>query len=161
MKRLLPAPFLSSAVLLVWLLLAGELSFGQILLGLLLALLLPWIAKRLRPDRHALRAPTVALRLCLVVLWDIVVSNIQVARIILGAESAIRPGWAWVPLDIRNADGIATLAGIITMTPGTVSAELAEDHAHLLVHFLDLRDAEAQVREIKQRYEAPLMEIFR
>lgn len=161
MNRLLPSPFLSLTILTVWLLLVGELSAGQLLLGALLALVLPWIAQRLRQTRARMRAPLTMLKLAGVVLWDIVVSNIQVARVILGPESAIRPGFVRIPLDIRNPHGIATLAGIITMTPGTVSADLSPDHSHLLVHFLNLDDAQAQIDQIKQRYEAPLREIFR
>lgn len=161
MNCLLPSPFLSLTILTVWLLLVGELSAGQLLLGALLALVLPWIAQRLRQTRARMRAPLTMLKLAGVVLWDIVVSNIQVARVILGPESAIRPGFVRIPLDIRNPHGIATLAGIITMTPGTVSADLSPDHSHLLVHFLNLDDAQAQIDQIKQRYEAPLREIFR
>ncbi|MBB5014410.1 Na+/H+ antiporter subunit E [Rehaibacterium terrae] len=161
MSRILPSPFLSLTVLAVWLLLVGELSAGQLLLGALVAIVLPWVAQRLRQTRARMRSPLTMLKLAGVVLWDIVVSNIQVARVILGPESAIRPGFVWIPLDIRNPHGIATLAGIITMTPGTVSADLSPDRSHLLVHFLNLDDPQAQIDQIKQRYEAPLREIFR
>lgn len=161
MRRLLPSPLLSLTVLAVWLLLVGALSVGQLLLGALLAVILPLLAQRLRQDRARVRAPLVALKLAGVVLWDIVVSNIQVARAILGREIRLRPGWVWIPLDIENPHGIATLAGIITMTPGTVSSSLSPDRRHLLVHFLDLDDQDAQIAQIKQRYEAPLREIFR
>ena len=94
------------------------------------------------------------------VLWDIVLSNIEVARRILGPERAITPGFLWLPLDLTNLHGITALASIITLTPGTLSAELSEDRRHLLVHCFNLRDAEATVAAIKQRYEAPLKEIF-
>ena len=66
----------------------------------------------------------------------------------------------WVPLDLTNIHGITTLASIITLTPGTVSAELSDDRRYLLVHALDLQDPQALIDEIKLRYEAPLKEIF-
>jgi multicomponent K+:H+ antiporter subunit E len=94
------------------------------------------------------------------VLGDIVLSNIEVARRILGRESRIHPAFVWIPLDITNPHGIAALAGIITMTPGTLSAELSPDNRHLLVHCFHLDDAEATIAQIKQRYESPLREIF-
>ena len=75
-------------------------------------------------------------------------------------QRRLRPGFAWIPLDIRNPHGVAAFAGIITMTPGTVSSDLSADGRFLLVHFLDLDDADAAVRDIKQRYEVPLMEVF-
>lgn len=160
MRRLLPAPLLSAALLVVWLLLNNTLAPGQILLGALLALVLPLLTDRLRPERAHLRRPVLAARLLLRVLWDIVLANFEVARRILGPEEALRPRFVWLPLDIRDPWGIAVLAGIITLTPGTVSSDLTADRRYLLVHALDVDDPAALVVAIKQRYERPLMEIL-
>jgi multicomponent K+:H+ antiporter subunit E len=159
-KRLLPAPLLSAALLLCWLMLNQSASAGNWLLGSLLAVAVPWFTERLRPDKPRIKAWGPVLRLGGVVLKDIVLSNVEVARRVLGPESALSPGWVWVPLDIRDPHGIVTLAGIITLTPGTLSAELSEDRRHLLVHAFNLGDAPALVADIKLRYETPLREIF-
>ncbi len=156
----MPAPLLSAALLVVWLLLNNTLAPGQILLGALLALVLPLLTDRLRPERAHLRRPVLAARLLLRVLWDIVLANFEVARRILGPEAALRPRFVWLPLDIRDPWGIAVLAGIITLTPGTVSSDLTADRRYLLVHALDVDDPAALVAAIKQRYERPLMEIL-
>jgi multicomponent K+:H+ antiporter subunit E len=79
---------------------------------------------------------------------------------VLGPEHLVQPRFVWVPLDIRDAHGIVALAGIITMTPGTLSAELADDRRHLLIHAFDVEDEAALVADIKKRYEAPLRVIF-
>ncbi|MFC4726751.1 Na+/H+ antiporter subunit E [Coralloluteibacterium thermophilus] len=160
MSRLFPAPLLSVAVFLTWLLLANSIAPGQLLLGAVFGIALPWLVRDLRDDRPRMRRPGVALRLALRVGWDILVGSVDVARRILGRESAIRPEFVWVPLDIRDVHGISALAGIITLTPGTLSAELSEDRRHLLVHCFHTDDAQSIVRTIKTRYEAPLMEIF-
>lgn len=160
MKTLFPAPLLSLCVFVVWLLLVGSIEPGHLVLATLQAVLLPPIAQRLRHGAAGIRRPLVALRLFLVVLWDIVVSNIQVAKLILGREANIHPGFLWLPLDVRNPHAIATLAGIITMTPGTLSAEVSADNRHLLVHCFSLDDEAGTIAQIKQRYEAPLKEIF-
>ncbi|KFL36966.1 Na+/H+ antiporter subunit E [Arenimonas donghaensis] len=160
MKRWLPAPLLSVTVFVVWLLLVASLEPAHVLLAAVLALVLPLVAQRLREDTAHARRPGVAARLIVVVLWDIVLSNIEVARRILGRESRMRPAFVWIPLDITNRHGISALAGIITMTPGTVSSELSPDQRHLLVHFLHLEDADAAIAHIKSRYEAPLREVF-
>ena len=160
MKRWLPAPLLSLAVFVVWLLLVATLAPAHLLLAALLAIALPLLAQRLREDTAHLRRPLLAARLAMVVLWDIVLSNIEVARRILGRESKIHPGFIWIPLEIRNPHGIAALAGIITMTPGTLSSELSADRRFLLVHCLHLEDADAAIAQIKARYEAPLREVF-
>lgn len=159
MARLLPSPLMSAALLVAWLLLNG-ISSGHLALALVLAVAIPRLTERFRSDRPRLRAWPVALRLAFTVLWDIVVSNVQVAWLILGPERRIQPRFVWLPLDIRDPHGIASLAGIITMTPGTLSADLTDDRRFLLVHALNVSDEAALVASIKTRYEAPLQRIF-
>jgi multicomponent K+:H+ antiporter subunit E len=160
MKSWFPSPMLSLSVFGVWLLLVASLEPGHVLLAAVLAVLLPLLAQRLRTEQAGMRRPDVAVRLAFRVLWDIVLSNIEVAGRILGSEARIHPGFVWVPLDIRNPYGISALAGIITMTPGTLSAELSADRRYLLVHCFHLEDAAGTIAQIKQRYEAPLREVF-
>jgi len=156
----LPAPLLSAVLFTVWLLLNNTLDPAHIVLAAALALVVPRFTERLRPDKPRLQRPATIVRLGFTVLWDIVVSNIEVARRILGPEAAINPRFVWVPLDIRDPNGILALAGIITMTPGTLTAELSEDRRFLLVHAFDVNDEAALIAQIKARYEKPLREIF-
>ena len=158
--RLLPSPGLSAALFLAWLMLNGSLAPGHLLLGALLALALPLVtaSRQARPVR--VRAWGTAARLLLTVLWDIVVCNIEVARRVLGPEAALQPAFVWVPLDLRSPQGLVLLAGIVTLTPGTVSSGFSDDRRHLLVHALHCPDPAALVAGIKARYEAPLQEIL-
>lgn len=160
MRRLLPSPAISVVLFVAWLLMNGSLSAGHLALAALLAVAIPIVLAPLRGERARLGRPAVAARLLLVVLGDIVVSNIEVARRILGPESRIHPAFVWVPLTIRDPHGITTLAGIITMTPGTLSSDLSEDRRHLLVHAFNVDDPQQLIASIKARYEAPLIEIF-
>lgn len=160
MKRLLPSLPLSAAVFVLWLMLVSEVSWGQLALALSLAIALPLMASALNPERaHFGRYRAIA-GLAGTVLVDIVVSNVEVARRILGPQRALRPGFIWVPLELTSIHAITALASIITLTPGTVSAELTEDQRYLLVHCFNLHDPEHAIATIKSRYEAPLKEIF-
>jgi multicomponent K+:H+ antiporter subunit E len=95
------------------------------------------------------------------VLWDIMVANVQVAWIVLTRpNSKLRPAWIIIPLDLRQPEAITVLAGTITLTPGTVSADVSNTGHYLLVHALDAPDPDAVRDDIKQRYEARLKEIF-
>src|SRR5690606_8620646 len=94
------------------------------------------------------------------VLWDIVVANLHVARLVLGPKSRLNPAFVEVPMELKDEFLLATLASIISLTPGTVSAGLTPDHKTLLLHALDVPDIDALVVEIKKRYEAPLLEVF-
>jgi len=159
-KRWLPSLPLSLTVFCFWLLMNDEVSVGQVVLGLLLALTIPLFAARLdREFARIGRLRSVPRMFCVLAL-DIVRSNITVALQVLGPERNIHPGFIWVPLDIGNIHGIAALTSIITLTPGTVSSALSDDRRYLLVHVLNLEDADEVIRQIKTRYEAPLMEIF-
>jgi multicomponent K+:H+ antiporter subunit E len=164
MSRLLPAPMASALVFLVWLLLNNTVDPAHLLLAAVLAVALPIATARLVPDRPRILDWGALLRLALVVFYDIVVANIEVARRILGPERAIRPRFVWVPLDLRDPHGILALAGMITMTPGTISSELSPDRRHLLVHALHVEGGEQGAADlvagIKQRYEQPLIRIF-
>ena len=160
-QRLLPAPLLSLVLAIMWPMLNQSWSLGQCLLGAGAGRGRALVHRAAAAEaRVTLRRPAVALRLGLVVLKDIVGSNIDVARLILGREAAIRPGFVWVPLTFADPHGIVALAGIVTMTPGTLSAELSADRRHLLVHAFNVDDPAALVDDIKARYEAPLLEIF-
>jgi multicomponent K+:H+ antiporter subunit E len=146
-----------------WLLLSESLSVGNLLLAAAFGLAIPWWTECFRADRPTLKNFGVLARLLLVVLRDIVLSNLTVARQVLGPESAIQPRFVWVPLDLRDPNGIVMLAGIITMTPGTLSSDLSPDRRHLLVHALHCPDEAAEaalVADIKARYEAPLVAVF-
>lgn len=158
--RLFPAPALSVVLFISWLLLAGSPSVGHIALAAVLAVVIPRWTERLDVDRVRIGSWGAATRLAVIVLYDIVASAVTVARQILGPEERIRPGFVWVPLAIRDAYGTASLASIITMTPGTLSVDLSQDRRHLLVHALHVDDPDELIASIKSRYEQPLMAIF-
>ena len=160
-RRFLPHPRLSLFVTLIWLALVNEISAGAVLMGLALGVLMPILTGPFWPDPPRLRHPLKLLGYCGVVLWDIVVANLQVARLILRVPNdQLRSHYVTVPLALTSPEAITVLAGTITMTPGTVSVELSADGRALLVHGLDVPDPEALAADIKSRYEARLLEIF-
>ena len=157
----LPHPLFSASLVLVWLLLQNSLDLGNLLLGLVLGLGIPLWTRVLWPKRLRVRSWVAVLRYSVMVIGDIVLANIDVARLILFRRvSELRTRWVSVPLELSSPEAITVLAGTVTMTPGTVSCDLSADGRYLLVHCLDAPDAEQIVREIKTRYEARLKEIF-
>ena len=145
-----------------WLLLNQTLALGQILLGLVLAVVLGLSASALRPLHVRLQRLDLAALLALAVLKDIVRSNIAVARVVLGLERhrEVRSGFLRIPLELRDPHGLAALAIIVTSTPGTVWVGLSPAGDTLTLHVLDLQNEAEWIELIKQRYEAPLMRIF-
>lgn len=153
-------PALSVLLAAVWLLLQQSLALPQLIWAAVLGLLLPRLIHGfLGPALH-LHRPGLALRFVFVVLWDILVSNLSVARLVLSPWSRPQPAWVRVPLTLSQPGAVALLASIITMTPGTVSCVIDEEAHEILVHALNCTDPAALVAEIKARYEQPLLEIF-
>jgi multicomponent K+:H+ antiporter subunit E len=145
-----------------WLLLAEHVSLAQVLLGTAVSMLMVFGFRAVRPVHPRLRRPASAVRLLGRVTLDILKSNYNVARIVLGLSGGreIRPGFVDIPLRLRDPHGLATLAAIVTSTPGTVWANLSDDGATLTLHVLDLKDEQEWRETITQRYERLLMEIY-
>jgi len=161
MRRLLQSLPLACLLLVLWLVLNDSLSAGHLILGAAIALTLALLAPVLRPVRARLSHPLTALRLAGHVAANIARSNRDVGRIILrGPKAGTEPGFLDIQLRIRDPHGLATLACIITFTPGTVWAGHDPERNILTLHVLDLSDPQGLTRIIQDRYERPLMEIF-
>ncbi|ALD02058.1 pesticidal protein Cry1Ba [Acinetobacter sp. TTH0-4] len=155
----LPHPFVSVIVSLSWVMLAHNLEattlFMAVLLGIFIPRLIqPFIART--PDIQWI----LAFKLFFVVLWDIIISNIKVAKLVLGPTHKLHPKWFRVPLETQHEEVNVLLALIITTTPGTVTAGIDQDHGDILVHALSSDNVEMDIQEIKNRYEKTLMMIF-
>ena len=152
-------PVLSALLGASWLALSHSLEPVHLLSAALIGLILPRVL-------HPFLTPAdridwvAALRLTGVVIKDIVMSNITVARLVLGSMSTPRPAWLPVPLATDHPRINALFATIITTTPGTVSCVVDEQRHVILVHALNCDDAQAMIDDMKNRYETPLMQIF-
>ena len=159
-RWLIPAPLLSAALLGLWLALARSMSLGQVLLGLAIALVMPRITRRWRP-RARVRRPLVVARFIATVVRDVVVSSFEVAwGVVVAPWRPPRARFVVIPLALKDPVGLAALAMVTTVVPGTVWSELALDRGALLLHVWDVADEEAFVARYKARYEKPLREIF-
>lgn len=148
-------------LLAIWLLLNDTLQSGQIVFGVLLAILVVLLTADGRPLQARPRRVLLALSLLAHVAVDIVRSNFAVAAVVLGSrQRRSHSDFMQIPIELRDPHGLAMLACIITATPGTVWAGLSVDGATLTIHVLDLQDKEVWIRTIKDRYEQPLKEIF-
>jgi multicomponent K+:H+ antiporter subunit E len=160
-KWLLPHPFLTLLLAVVWILLQNEVSAGMAVFGLILGIIIPRGTAIWWPETPQAFHMGKMISYSSVVIWDIIVANVEVAWIVLTVpNSKLKPAWIVVPLDLVQPEAITMLAGTITLTPGTVSADLSDAGHSLLVHVLHTDDPDAVRDEIKTRYEARLKEIF-
>ena len=159
--RRLP-PVLVVGLLALWLLLNRSMSLETVVLGLVVSLGVAWASSGLRPLQPTLRRTYLAGVLLAFVLRDIVRSNFNVARVVLGWRrgTELKSGFVKVPLALKEPHGLAVLAGIVTSTPGTVWVSHDAEASELTLHVLDLTDEAAWIAWVKEPYERLLLEIF-
>lgn len=159
MRRWLPHPFVSVITGLAWVMLNNSFDGFNLICAIIIGIIIP---KSIAP--FITRTPNIcwstSIKLFFVVLWDIVLSNFLVAKLVLGPKSNLQPVWFRIPLSTNHENVNALLAMIITTTPGTVSAGIDQERGDILVHALNANDPDTEVKIIKQRYEAQLIKIF-
>ncbi|MBF7688725.1 Na+/H+ antiporter subunit E [Acinetobacter rathckeae] len=157
--RWLPHPFVSVLCGLIWLMLNHSIALSEVITACLIAIIIPKLSAP-----FIARTPNIqwqpSIYLFFTVLWDIVVSNFVVAKLVLGPKKNLEPKWFRIPLETKHEQVNSLLAMIITTTPGTVSAGIDQARGDILVHALNAKDPDAEIKLIKQRYEQPLIQIF-
>ncbi len=157
---MLPYPILTVSLILMWLLLNGF-TLGQLIMGSLVAVFASWAMASLRPDKPKLKKWWLLPKLFFIVLFDIILSNVTVAMLIIrGRKKGHKSGFLTIPLELKDRTALALLAVILTSTPGSVWLEYDSYDGSILMHVLDLEEEEQWVATIKNRYEKLLMEIF-
>ncbi|ASP37456.1 Na+/H+ antiporter subunit E [Bacterioplanes sanyensis] len=158
-RRLFPMPVHSLLLWFVWSLL-NNFSAGHMVLGAILAWLIGMVAARFTAATTRVDRPLQVPVYVLVLLWDIILSNLDVARRVLSPNRSLRPGFVAFPLDLTGDFPQTVLASTISLTPGTVSVDLSTDRRWLYIHVLHLENEEQLITSIKHGYERRLKEIF-
>jgi multicomponent K+:H+ antiporter subunit E len=161
MNKIIPHPILTISLIIVWLLLNNTIAAGHIVLGTILAILIPWFSASFWEEKVCAKNPIVFLKFVAVVMYDIIIANITVAKQVLGSNNELKPTLFNLPITIEHPLGISILASTISLTPGTVSCDLSEDKTYLVIHGLSVENVEEEVETILNRYEKPLLEVFK
>lgn len=124
----------------LWLVFNGKVTAEIVLFGVAISAALYWFACRYmgyspRKDLQALRLAFLALRYVFVLLVEIVKANAQVIRLIMTSKYEVEPALVSFHTDLKTSAAKVALANSITLTPGTITVSLEEDHYQ--VHCLD------------------------
>lgn len=144
-----------------WAAVNGSFTLGTLGVGFALGgAVLWWMRPLYGPGDYFERFARVV-RLAGFFLWELVVSCLQVAHDVLTAKHHSRPGVIAVPLDAETPLEITVVANLITLTPGTLTLDVAEDRSKLWVHAMFIEDADSLRRSLKQGMERRVLEVFR
>lgn len=94
-------------------------------------------------------------------VYELALSSFAVAKAALAPRSRMRTASAIVavPIQLRTDLGIAVLANLVTLTPGTCSLHVSDDRRILYVHALDAESPEAVIASIRRAFERRIAEI--
>lgn len=147
---------------LVYLALTSNLQPSNIVVGVLLAVLALVL---IRPERKTMsprdypRSLMALVRYVATLAADLVISGLQVARVVLTPSLPIRPGVIAIPSDTKSDLGLALSAHAITLTPGNLVVE-TDVAGVMYTHCLDATDAAETVGEAQQMRRELLDQIF-
>ena len=146
----------------VWAAITGNFSALNLLLGAGIGALTALLLRNSLAEPHVLRRLKRIVLLFLVFLWELVVSAVRVAMIVLAPDlkKALRPAIIAYPLTVKSDAEITLLANMMTLTPGTLSIDVADDRSVIYVHVLQLGDRDALVASIANGFERRIREIF-
>lgn len=139
---------------LAWVALTGQLNLPNALFGLLLGFGLARLVAPQRLSLGVLRRLPQALSLAAFLLYELLLANVRVASLVLARRPQLRPAILAVPIELKHDWQVALLAGLVTLTPGTLSIEVSSDSRTLFIHFLNLVDPERERRAIREGFEA-------
>jgi len=147
---------------LLWALLTGEVSVGNLTLGFVLGyaalvVLYPATGKKSSYFQKTLQF----IRFVLFFTKELIVSSYRVALDVIKPLPLMRPGVIGIPLDAETDLEITMLANIISLTPGTLSLDVSEDRKTLYIHAMYVVNPDDLRREIKDGLERRLLELLR
>jgi len=146
---------------LTWSAVTGSFSFFNFTFGFVLAIFaLSLIREQVGSVGYFSRARRV-MSLLLLFLYELVLSAVKVAVMVLSPNMNLKPGIFAYPLRVDRDFEITILANLITLTPGTLSVDVSDDRRILYVHAIDASDPDAARRDIAEGFERKIMEAFR
>ena len=157
--RALSRPLVWLGLVVMWLLLNASLAPGQILLGMIVATAACWAAMPVLPPKSRVSHIGTIPVLLLVVVKDVIKSNLAVLMLVLGGRTA-RSAFVDIPLELTDENGLAILACIVTATPGSAWIEHNSARNIVTIHVLDTADPDAWAADFKRTYEQRLVEIL-
>jgi multicomponent Na+:H+ antiporter subunit E len=151
-------------VIVLWLLLVWSLQWYDLVAGLFFALLVGIVLSDIYPDNpeRVFNPRRIFWAVLYIPYWlyYMVLANLDVAYRVLHPDMPIRPGIVRVHTDLKSSLARTFLANSITLTPGTMSVDIAGQE--LYIHWINVRGEtpEEHTERIVRPFERMLKEVF-
>lgn len=153
-----------------WILLTWSFDAQELIAGVIVSLVVALFSARFFIHDRAFRFfnPLTLLTALfynfVVFLWELIKANWDMAKRCYGGCKKINPGIVKVPVNLKGNYAQAQLANCITLTPGTITMEIAEenDQTYYYIHWIDVTaDGEEAGDMIKGNMEKWIRRIWR
>jgi len=146
---------------LVWTMLTGDMTFSNLVVGFLLGFVVLLFPQSGSAQGGYGRMVIAGIAFGLFFLRELTVSGLRVAYDVVTPTLSAKPGIIAIPLTVETDFEITTLANTITLTPGTITLDISEDHKVLYVHAMYAEDPELVRRQIIEGLERRVLELNR
>jgi multicomponent Na+:H+ antiporter subunit E len=145
----------------LWSALTGVFTLENLTTGFILGYLTLFVLRGAFGKTYYFLRVSQIVRFSLFFLWELLIANLRVARDVLRpGPLRMKPRVIAVPLEHCGDIGVTLLANVLSLTPGTLSLDVAADRCVLFVHAIHAPDAEKAILEIKQGFERLVLNIL-
>ncbi|WP_301108738.1 Na+/H+ antiporter subunit E [Sporosarcina sp.] len=146
----------------VWMFMNSSLTPSTFVIGYIIGLLMIIMTRRYFRDRLYIWRIWAAIKLTLIFLKELVMSNISVLMLVIKPDlSTVRPMIFALPTELEHDWEITLLSSLITLTPGTIVLHVSDDQRTLYIHAIDVNDVDEAIDSIKNTFEKAIMEVRR
>ncbi|MBT8208432.1 MAG: Na+/H+ antiporter subunit E [Acidimicrobiia bacterium] len=146
---------------LLWSIMVGSVALANLSVGFVIGYALLALIGGGRRSRY-IRHTWAGVSLVAFTVYELILANVRVAWYTVSDLRALEPAVLAVPLEPGLSDGeLSLLAVLVTLTPGTLSLDVADDRRSLYVHFMHVDDPGASIRVITDGFERRILELTR
>lgn len=153
--------FINLTIALLWMFLQNSWNPVSFFIGYIIGLIMLFVFRRFFTTRFYLKNVIAIIKLFIIFMKELVLANYSVLKVILSPKLDMKPGIFALPIKVEKDWEIATLASLITLTPGTLVVDVSEDNKILYIHAMDIPDVEEVVQDIKSTFEEAILEVSR
>lgn len=143
----------------IWMFLQDSYMMNTFIFGFIIGIFILYLLRNFFEFDFYFRRVIAFMKLGWLFLTELIKANIDVVKVVLQPQLRNKPGIIAVRTSLETDIERATLAALITLTPGTVSMDFSADSKTIYVHTIDVDDRDAMVAEIKGSFEKAIMEV--
>ena len=152
---------LNTVLALSWAALVGSFSLPSLLVGFAISYAALWVARPLFGETAYFEKVWRCLSLVGLFVYELLVSSLRVVWDVITPAHLSRPGIIAMPLDAKGDGEIFVVAGLISLTPGSLCLDVTPDRKVLYVHAMFVDDPDALRRQLKDGLERRVIEALR